>query len=139
MAKITKIKLKNDIKEIPEIYDQVVKFCVEQNLPKYLWHDISLILDEAVTNAIKHGFTDGKDGRIQIDMINSEEGTSVRVIDRGLKFNPLGLPDPDTKSSIEKRRVGGLGVYLMKKLADRVNYSYKYGANVLTIKFDVKG
>ncbi|MDR1474910.1 MAG: ATP-binding protein [Holosporales bacterium] len=138
MTKTTKIKLNNDIKEIPEIYDQVVKFCVEHDLPKYLWHDMSLVLDEAVANAIRYGFANGKEGRIQIDLVNSEGETSVRVIDRGIKFDPLKLPDPDTDSRIEKRKVGGLGIFLMKKLADRVSYSYKYGTNVLTIKFDMK-
>ncbi len=131
---MTKIKLRNNIESIPQLYDHVVKFCVEHNLPKYLWHDISLILDEAVTNSIRYGFSDGEKGDILVSLLSSDGKTSIRIIDRGSQFNPLNVPDPDTKSSIEKRRVGGLGVYLIKKLSQRVSYNYKWGANVLTVQ-----
>ena len=51
-----------------------------------------------------------------------------------MPYDPLGKTDPDTSLSIEDRKIGGLGIYMVKKSMDDVTYEYKNGQNVLTIK-----
>ena len=62
---------------------------------------------------------------------------TVSFTDSGKPFNPLELPDPDITLSAEKRRIGGLGIYLTKKFMDKVEYEYRDGKNILTIKKDL--
>ena len=58
---------------------------------------------------------------------------SVTFIDRGIPYNPLDKPDPDVTLSAEERKIGGLGIYMVKKSMDKVLYEHRDGQNVLTI------
>jgi len=63
-----------------------------------------------------------------------EAGTiSITFIDSGKPFDPLAKPDPDVTLSAEKRKIGGLGIYMVKKSMDDVRYEYTNGQNILTI------
>ena len=53
--------------------------------------------------------------------------------DGGIPFNPLEKPDPDVTLSAEERKIGGLGIYMMKKTMDEVSYAYEKGENILTM------
>ena len=58
----------------------------------------------------------------------------LTFIDSGVPYDPLSRPDPDTTLSAEERRIGGLGIYMVKKSMDDVSYAYEDGKNVFTIK-----
>lgn len=59
---------------------------------------------------------------------------TIQFLDSGKPFNPLLKQDPDISLSAEERDIGGLGVFMVKKMMDTVNYEYKEGKNILTIK-----
>jgi anti-sigma regulatory factor (Ser/Thr protein kinase) len=59
---------------------------------------------------------------------------TITFIDSGVPYDPLQKADPDTTISIEDRRNGGFGIYMVKKSMDDVTYAYRDGQNVLTIK-----
>ena len=65
---------------------------------------------------------------------------TIRFIDSGIPYNPLEKEDPDVTLPAEKRGIGGLGVFMVKKSMDEVTYEYKDGKNLLTIRkfFDRK-
>ena len=65
----------------------------------------------------------------------SEEPLSVVItfIDNGVPYDPLRKNDPDTTLSAEEREIGGLGIYMVKKSMDGVEYEYKDGQNILKI------
>ena len=64
-----------------------------------------------------------------------EDGTATfRLIDGGTPFDPLAKDDPDILLSGEERGIGGLGIFMVKKLADQIEYEYKDGKNILHIK-----
>ena len=56
--------------------------------------------------------------------------------DRGMPYNPLEKLDPDITLSAEERQIGGLGIFMVKKSVDVMEYTYKYGQNILTIRKD---
>ncbi len=67
----------------------------------------------------------------------SEEDTLTACLtfaDRGVPYDPLAKPDPDVTLPAEKRRIGGLGVYMVKQMADNVRYEYHDGQNILTVR-----
>jgi len=59
---------------------------------------------------------------------------TIEVEDDGQPFNPLEAPEPDTTKSLEDRLVGGLGVYLVRKLMDGLEYRRHEGKNLLVMK-----
>ena len=58
---------------------------------------------------------------------------TVSFIDGGMPFNPLEIADPDVSLSAEERGIGGLGIFMVKKTMDRMEYSYENGFNILII------
>ncbi|MGN0381691.1 MAG: ATP-binding protein [Suilimivivens sp.] len=63
-----------------------------------------------------------------------ENAILFRFTDQGIPFDPLAKPDPDVTLNAKEREIGGLGIYMMKKMMDEVSYSYEHGHNILTMK-----
>ena len=58
----------------------------------------------------------------------------VSFLDRGVPYDPLAKPDPDLDQPLQKRRRGGLGIYMVKQYMDGIEYEYRDGQNILTLK-----
>ena len=91
--------------------------------------NIVLAVDEACTNIIKHAYQYAPDKEILIAIIRNNGTFEVKIKDSGKSFNPDALRAPDLKRNLSHHRRGGLGVYLMKKLMDKVEYSFAAGNN----------
>lgn len=83
---------------------------------------IALAVDEACTNVIKHAYKNSPDGDIFVKIRVAEKKFTVTITDEGKNFDPAGVPVPDIQKYYKQHKVGGLGIYLMKKLMDEVNY-----------------
>ncbi len=89
--------------------------------------NIVLAVDEACTNIIKHAYQFAPDKEIEISVVPNNRFFEVRIFDNGRSFDPTSLRPPDLKSNLGKHRRGGLGVYLMKRLMDKVEYRFQPG------------
>jgi anti-sigma regulatory factor (Ser/Thr protein kinase) len=97
-------------------------------------YNIQLATDEAASNMIEHSYENIPDG--VIDLSCSMEGGLIRIIliDYGEPFDPSVIPLPDLKADLSDRKIGGLGIFLMRKLMDEVHYEPKPDkSNVLTM------
>jgi len=94
--------------------------------------DIQLAIEESVTNSILHGYR-GQPGQISVHCDILPEYMTVIITDNAPAFDPLGMPDPDITSSLEERKAGGLGIYLIRRVTDGVSYRYDKGKNILTL------
>lgn len=92
---------------------------------------ISVALDELVSNIVN--YSGSKDYTVRIEVSDSKV-TTLTFIDSGVPYNPLEKDDPDVTLSAEERKIGGLGIFLVKKTMDNVCYSREDGKNVLTIE-----
>jgi len=111
----------------------------EVNTPTDIAGDIVLAVDEACTNIIKHAYKFLPDGEITINIKYSEKKIEVKITDHGSPFSADTIPTPDLKKYFEEKRVGGLGMHLMKTLMDSVQYksvSGKYNQVLLTKKLN---
>ncbi|MDR0678486.1 MAG: ATP-binding protein [Holosporaceae bacterium] len=127
------IKIKNNIKEISKVCDKVKKFCADNKIPEKKYHDIALILDEIITNVINYAYPDGKEHEFNLEINKNENHIAIKLIDSGIPFDPLIRMDPDVTSSIEERKVGGLGIFIVKQLSEIVEYSRINNRNQLSI------
>jgi serine/threonine-protein kinase RsbW len=97
-------------------------------------YNIQLATDEAATNMIEHSYENISDG--VIDLSCGMEGEQIRIvlIDYGEPFDPSAIPMPDLKADLSDRKIGGLGIFLMRKLMDEVHYEPRADkSNVLTM------
>ena len=93
----------------------------------------SLAIEELVTNCIKYGY-DNPNGHAVDFVFSVEEGAlKIDVVDDGNPFNPLEAASPDLSLPLENRRIGGLGIHLLRGLADEVSYERRDGTNRLTL------
>ena len=85
--------------------------------------EVQTAVDEACTTIIQHGYS-GKGGIIAISCELQDDDFVVTIRDRGTPFDPGSVPPPDLEADWDKRRVGGLGMHLMRKLMDDVSYDF---------------
>jgi serine/threonine-protein kinase RsbW len=88
---------------------------------------IVLAVDEACTNVIKHAYQNAPDREIEIVIRPDRDRLQITVIDDGKAFNPSIARLPDLKQHLSHYRRGGLGIYLMRTLMDKVEYKYAPG------------
>jgi len=111
----------------------------EVSIPQDIAGDIVLAVDEACTNIIKHAYQYSPDGDIKIKLTYSDKKIVVEITDHGASFHPDAVPKPDLKKYFEEKRVGGLGMYLMKSLMDDIHYKSipgKFNQVLLTKKLN---
>jgi serine/threonine-protein kinase RsbW/sigma-B regulation protein RsbU (phosphoserine phosphatase) len=128
------LTLSNDISEISRIRDTVAQFCRDEGLAPELEDDLCLALEEIVINVIRYAYPDNGQHEISLRLNLENTCVSMSVEDDGVEFNPLNAPEPDLTSPIHERRVGGLGILLVRKLMDSVEYQRAGGRNHLTMK-----
>ena len=94
---------------------------------------LRLACEEIVMNVTMYAYPEGSDGFLDVD-IQKTDRITIRFEDGGVPFNPLEQKMPDTRLSWKKRRIGGLGILLIRRKMDDVRYAYENGMNVLTIE-----
>ena len=106
-------------------------FSRRHRLPGEVAQAGQVALDEILSNVVKAGFESGAERRMDVSF-DIEDGVLEIVVGyNGLPFDPLSRQDPDTSAALEDRAVGGLGIYLVKKLMDGTSYERIGGANRL--------
>ena len=108
--------------KLSEIRNFVAEHAKNAGLTQKEIDDIILAVDEACTNIIKHAYKSFPDGEIVIELEYNSKKFTIKLIDHGSSFDPDTIPDPDLQKYYRQRRVGGLGLYLMKTLMDDVEY-----------------
>ena len=99
--------------------------------------DIVLVLEELLTNIIRYAYPRGS-GEVEVSyFLEDHLRFCLSLKDWGASFNPLTAAPPDLSSDLEERPIGGLGVYLTRQLADKIEYQYNAGANRVTLWFDL--
>lgn len=127
------IEIKNDIKEISRICDIVKKFCTECSISDEKYHDIVLILDEMISNIINYAYPDGGNHTFTLNLCKNEKQLVIELSDDGIAFDPLKKDLPDIEASLEERKIGGLGIFIVKQLSEIVEYSRIEDKNQLKI------
>jgi len=96
-------------------------------------YSIQLAADEAATNIIEHAYQDVTDGQIEITCEMRGADLVITMRDHGKYFDFTKVKKPDLKADLSERQIGGLGIFLMRKLMDEVNYRSSGSGNLLTM------
>ena len=118
--------------KIPEVVSFVSDAAGSMGVhPKRIMH-LELAVEEAVANICSYAYA-VPPGEFTVRMIQEPEMVRIELIDNGVPFDPLRLDEPDIKSEIENRDVGGLGIFLMRRMLDEMRYSRLNDKNILTL------
>jgi sigma-B regulation protein RsbU (phosphoserine phosphatase) len=128
------IKLHNKLAEVARVNETLTEFGRQRGLSDVVLNDLKLALGEILTNIISYGYTDGGEHEIRVSLGAEAEAVTVAVEDDGHPFNPLEAPAPDTSRPLEERAIGGMGIHLVRKLMDGLEYQRREGKNLLILK-----
>ena len=118
---------------------QVTAFVEEQleamACPLRAQMQIDVAIDEIFCNIARYAYAPGT-GEATVCVESVEDGKAVEItfIDSGVPYDPLNAPEPDVTLSAEERSVGGLGIFLVKKTMDGMDYAYENGRNILRLR-----
>ena len=127
------------IEAIPENVTKAVDF-VNEMLEQYGCDKkemaaIDVAVDELMANIAHYAYNpEIGNATVKVDVIKDPLTVEITFVDNGVPYDPLAKPDPDTTLPVDERPIGGLGIFIVKKSMDYVNYEYKNGKNILTIR-----
>jgi len=125
--------LHNDIQQIPQLAEFIETIADEIKLDQGLAMSLNLALEEAVTNVILYAYPEGSDGLVDVEAIMSKDKLKFIISDSGKEFDPTAAPEADITLGVEDRPIGGLGIYLVRKIMDSVSYERTDGKNILSM------
>ena len=123
----------NDIQEISRLPEFVEGIAKEKQLDSSTTMSLNLALEEAVTNVILYAYPPGTKGKGEIRATVGEHSLTFTLSDDGKPFDPTASPEVDISLDLAQRRIGGLGIHLVRQIMDTVRYEWKNGKNLLTM------
>lgn len=124
-------KVNASTQNLSAIREFVSKHAEEQGFSSKKVADIQLAVDEAYTNIIKHAYKNDSSKEVIINLEFDDDKMIVTLTDHGIGFDIEKYKRPDLKKQIERKKRGGMGVYLIRKLMDDVTYNVKNHKNIL--------
>lgn len=100
---------------------------------------VRLACEEVIVNIASYAYPADAEGYIELDIADKGKELRIEICDGGLPFNPMERQAPDVTQSLESRDIGGLGIYLVFQIMDKVTYLYEEGKNKLVLTKNTDG
>ena len=125
------MKTDADIKKLSEVIEFIDSFLESVHCSPKAQMQIDTSVEEIFVNIASYAYPEGK-GTADIDIyLTSDNMVCIELTDSGKPFNPLARTDPDTSLTANERKIGGLGIFMVKKLMDKVEYVRHDNCNTL--------
>lgn len=140
MAAVLSVSLACDRRELGRLADLVDRFGAEHAVSPDDLTSVHLVLDELVSNVIRHGHT-ANNGTVDVSLAVDAGMLTIDIVDDGIAFDPLTRPAPNLDLPIDERPIGGLGIHIVKALSETIAYRRDSGRNhlSLTMRLAVRG
>ena len=125
--------MRNDINEIARLADFIQEIADEKGLDAAMAMNLNLAIEEAVSNVILYAYPKDTEGKIDLEAILRDRSLVFIIKDSGTPFDPTAAPDADVSLSPEDREIGGLGIFLVRRIMDTVHYVRSDGQNILSM------
>ena len=129
----TTIIIKNKDEEISKAVESVRKYLKHKDFSEDCECSLAVAFDEMLSNIIHHGYNDDSEHSIKIILSSKGKDFIGTIEDDAVAFNPLLHPDADTSLPLSERKIGGLGIHLVRKMMDKMEYKRVQNKNVLTL------
>jgi anti-sigma regulatory factor (Ser/Thr protein kinase) len=136
MTDQAEIVIANRTAEKARALDMVERFGREHGCPPLRIHRLQLAVEEHLTNILAYAYEDGLPHEIIVRAHWQNGGIAIQIEDDGRAFNPLDQPPPDLTLPLDQRPIGGLGIHLIRRSVDAVEYRRQANRNVLSLKLN---
>ena len=138
ISELASIVIKNTLEHMPKVIAHFEKFALQNDFKDSVTKKVSVVLDELLNNIISYAFKDEEDHDITVRFQLKYLRLIITVEDDGIPFNPFRNDPPDVKLSILERKLGGLGIHIVKNLVDEYHYIRQSNKNIISlIKYDI--
>ena len=127
------ITVQNRLPEIERFKHSFNAFSEQNKISTSVRRKMNMVFDELLNNIISYAYSDDDEHDIEIRLKLSENRLMVSIVDDGTPFNPLNVDSPDIELSLGERKVGGLGLHLVRKVIDKVSYQRRIDKNMITL------
>lgn len=128
-----KLVIKNEMMEFTKVVRELSDIGALHAFDQGMINDLTLILEEVISNIIIYGYEDAAVHDIEVGITVARDHVHMTVIDDGKPFNPIEAKQPNLDVPLEERDDGGLGIFLVKRLSDDIEYARRTDKNILTI------
>jgi serine/threonine-protein kinase RsbW len=131
------IKIKNEVGELERVNQFVEEIGAELGLDMELQMNLNLVMEEMVSNVIFYAYPEGK--HEEIELVAESDGKELTFVlsDKGKEFDPTMKEDADPNINPMDRDIGGMGIYIVKNIMNKVTYQRLEGKNLLTMKKNI--
>ena len=120
--------------EFPVLQQWILSIAAELDIQERIKKQLRISCDEIFTNIASYAYPDGNGSvAVAIEFLSQTQCLRIIFSDSGIAFNPLEISEPDTASALSERKIGGLGMFMVKKMMDSIEYCRKDGKNILTL------
>jgi serine/threonine-protein kinase RsbW len=128
------LRLSASLDNLESFLAHVRSFAASCGVDDTVLYPIELSLEEVLVNIISYAYPNEEKGNIEVSCSwDSQQGLAIQIVDYGTPFDPLEKPEPDTGLSLDEREIGGLGIFLTKKMMDKVTYERRHDKNIFTM------
>ena len=132
------ISLQATLENIQVVTDFVDEQLEAKDCPMKAQMQIDIAIDELFSNIARYAYNPGVgEATVQVEVAGDPLAVEITFMDHGVPYNPLEKEDPDVTLSAEEREIGGLGIFMVKKSMDAIEYEYTEGRNVLKIRKNI--
>jgi anti-sigma regulatory factor (Ser/Thr protein kinase) len=128
------ITLANRAAEIGRLQDEFEAFARHHKVPDSAVHAVQLALEELLTNILHYAYEDAGDHSISIRLDCEGDALRIEVEDDGRAFDLTSHPPPDLSLPLADRPIGGLGIHMIRRSLDQVDYRRAGGRNIVTLR-----
>lgn len=129
------LTIKASVDNIQAVTDFICEELEQLNCPAKAQTQIAIAIDELFGNIARYAYSpEIGQATVRLEVENDPLSVIITFIDHGKPFNPLEQAQPDISASAEDRPIGGLGIFLVRKTMNMVEYEYQDGHNILRIK-----
>lgn len=139
MVETVQIALENDLRKIARVASRIEEFCSAHGIAEETAFAVNLAIDELLTNTISYGYDDDEAHRIEVILCLEGKTLVVAVVDDSAPFDPTELREPDLDAPIDGQEMDGLGMLLVNRMMDGVEYQRRGECNVVTLTKDAGG
>jgi anti-sigma regulatory factor (Ser/Thr protein kinase) len=134
MIEQTTLVLKNNVTELEKVMSFISSLCARNSISPEIEYDLNLALDEVISNIVRHAFPDGQEHTFTVNLSLNDQEFVARIEDEGVEFDPTQHQAPDLNAPLEERKLGGLGIHLVRQIMDGMEYDRVAGKNLLTLR-----
>ncbi len=127
-----KLEIESRTSELIRVFDFLSSVCKENNFRNDLVFDLNLIFEEYLLNLLHYGYRGKETENILIEIEVDSETVITRITDTAESFDIREAKEYDASLPLEKRRIGGIGIQLMKAVVNKIEYESSLGKNIIT-------